>query len=104
MIGVLNPSYRGGMASFAVFLFVFMGYGLRTSAIATRTTDRAPAHRPCSSLCVLRPFAVAEHTHRAFGGYYSSRIYKAFRGVRWHWNAFMVRFQAHAPALGSGRP
>jgi transmembrane 9 superfamily member 2/4 len=24
-IGVLNPSYRGGMASFAVFLFVFMG-------------------------------------------------------------------------------
>lgn len=25
MIGVLNPSYRGGMLSFAVFLFVFMG-------------------------------------------------------------------------------
>jgi len=27
----------------------------------------------------------------AFGGYYSARIYKAFRGVRWHWNALMVR-------------
>jgi hypothetical protein len=26
-VGVLNPSYRGGFMSFALFLFVFAGYG-----------------------------------------------------------------------------
>jgi Endomembrane protein 70 len=25
-IGILNPSYRGGFVSFALFLFVFSGY------------------------------------------------------------------------------
>lgn len=51
MVGVLNPSYRGGMMSFALFLFVFMG---------------------------------------AFGGYYSARMYKVFKGTNWQSNAFLT--------------
>lgn len=30
-IGVLNPSYRGGFISFALFLFVFAGYSAYNS-------------------------------------------------------------------------
>jgi len=81
-IGVLNPSYRGGMASFAVFLFVFMGYDMKKALVEAGT---APAYRSFSLIG-----SRAQH-FSAFGGYYSARIYKAFRGVRWHWNAFMVR-------------
>jgi transmembrane 9 superfamily member 2/4 len=30
-VGILNPSYRGGFVSFALFLFVFAGYKQHTT-------------------------------------------------------------------------
>ncbi|KAG0270032.1 Transmembrane 9 super member 4 [Actinomortierella ambigua] len=51
LMGVLNPFYRGGLVSFALFLFVFSG---------------------------------------AFGGYYSARLYKVFRGQSWTKNAILT--------------
>ncbi|CAG8512008.1 3589_t:CDS:10 [Paraglomus brasilianum] len=48
ILGVLNPSYRGGLVSFALFLFVFSG---------------------------------------TFAGYFSSRMYKVFKGTSWKKNA-----------------
>ncbi|KAI9033308.1 transmembrane 9 superfamily member 4-like [Hyaloraphidium curvatum] len=51
VFGILNPSYRGGLISFALFLFVFMG---------------------------------------AFAGYFSSRLYKAFKGTAWKRNAVLT--------------
>ncbi|ORX82844.1 hypothetical protein K493DRAFT_360515 [Basidiobolus meristosporus CBS 931.73] len=53
LVGILNPSYRGGLVSFALFLFVFMGM---------------------------------------FGGYFSARLYKVFKGNSWKKNAFMTGF------------
>ncbi|KAF9183293.1 hypothetical protein BGZ51_003942 [Haplosporangium sp. Z 767] len=51
LIGVLNPSYRGGFVSFGLFLFVFAG---------------------------------------SFGGYYSARVYKVFKGISWTKNAILT--------------
>ncbi|KAG9285716.1 hypothetical protein G9A89_002283 [Geosiphon pyriformis] len=51
ILGVLNPSYRGGFLSFALFLFAF-------SAV--------------------------------FAGYYSSRMYKVFKGTAWKKNAVVT--------------
>ncbi|CAG8649044.1 2779_t:CDS:2, partial [Paraglomus occultum] len=51
ILGVLNPSYRGGLVSFALFLFVFSG---------------------------------------TFAGYYSSRMYKVFKGTSWKKNAVIT--------------
>lgn len=49
--GILNPSYRGGLISFGIFLFVFAGI---------------------------------------FSGYYSTRIYKTFKGEKWRKNALIT--------------
>jgi len=35
LFGVLNPSYRGGMLSFSVFLFVFMGLAIFLSCFSS---------------------------------------------------------------------
>lgn len=51
VVGVLNPSYRGGFISFGLFLFVFAG---------------------------------------VFSGYFSTRIYKTFKGEQWKKNALMT--------------
>ncbi|KAF9177374.1 Transmembrane 9 super member 4 [Haplosporangium sp. Z 11] len=51
LVGVLNPSYRGGFVSFGLFLFVFAG---------------------------------------AFAGYYSTRMYKVFKGTSWTKNAIVT--------------
>ncbi|KAF9921669.1 Transmembrane 9 super member 4 [Linnemannia zychae] len=51
LVGVLSPSYRGGLVSFGLFLFVFAG---------------------------------------AFAGYYSARLYKAFKGTSWTKNAIVT--------------
>ncbi|KAK9711755.1 hypothetical protein K7432_007596 [Basidiobolus ranarum] len=53
LVGILNPSYRGGLVSFSLFLFVFMGM---------------------------------------FGGYFSARLFKVFKGNSWKKNAFMTGF------------
>ncbi|CAO3567999.1 unnamed protein product [Mortierella alpina] len=51
VVGILNPSYRGGFVSFGLFLFVFAG---------------------------------------VFAGYYSARLYKAFKGTSWTRNAILT--------------
>ncbi|CAG8439502.1 1799_t:CDS:10 [Ambispora gerdemannii] len=51
LLGVLNPSYRGGFVSFTLFLFAFSS---------------------------------------AFAGYYSSRMYKVFKGTAWKKNAIVT--------------
>lgn len=51
VLGILNPSYRGGIVSVGLFLYVFMGI---------------------------------------FAGYYSSRMYKVFRGTSWMRNAVVT--------------
>ncbi|KAJ3202373.1 hypothetical protein HK099_001878, partial [Clydaea vesicula] len=50
LTGYLNPAYRGGLVSSAIFSYVFMGL---------------------------------------FSGYYSSRLYKSFKGNNWLKNSFL---------------
>lgn len=58
VLGVLNPSYRGGFVSFGLFLFMFSGL---------------------------------------FSGYYSSRMYKTFKGDHWLQNALLVSHLVYPP-------
>ncbi|TPX40358.1 hypothetical protein SeMB42_g06041 [Synchytrium endobioticum] len=51
MLGILNPAFRGGLVSFALFSFTFMGI---------------------------------------FAGYFSARMYKAFKGTAWQRNALLT--------------
>lgn len=40
VFGILNPSYRGGLISFALFLFVLSGYVLAQAYIAMSNNGR----------------------------------------------------------------
>ncbi|TPX38340.1 hypothetical protein SmJEL517_g00321 [Synchytrium microbalum] len=51
MLGILNPAFRGGLVSFALFFFTFMG---------------------------------------TFAGYFSARMFKAFKGTSWQKNAMLT--------------
>lgn len=63
-IGILNPSYRGGFMSVALFLFVFAG------------------------LTASQSFNLID---RIFSGYLSARLFKQFGGTYWKLNALRVR-------------
>lgn len=67
--GFLSPSYRGGFLTLALVLFVFAGYDY---FIFLRR------HENVLILC------------RVFSGYFSSRLYKSFKGVKWLKNALRV--------------
>jgi len=62
MLGVLNPAYRGGFVSSAIFAYMFMG---------------------------------------VFAGYYSSRLYKSFKGTSWMKNAFVTCLLAPGVIFGT---
>jgi transmembrane 9 superfamily member 2/4 len=71
-VGILNPSYRGGFTSFALFLFVFAGY--------------------------FHLYFEA-YVSRIFSGYLSARLFKQFGGSDWRLNALMVRDFASSLSL-----
>ncbi|KAJ3300573.1 hypothetical protein HK104_009908 [Borealophlyctis nickersoniae] len=78
MMGILNPAFRGGLLSAALFVFVFSGYVV----YAVYGSIRGFHDQNYGSYLPI--------FDRAFAGYYSSRIYKAFRQESWRKNAFLT--------------